>query len=116
MTGQNESNNRDNGFWWGLIIGAVAAGLAVYLLDKDKDRKENLIANLKEEFADILAKFKKIVQEEKVEKEEVGNGETVKKILLANTNGLTKTNEDDLGRSGSLKTKKFFRKNGKKLH
>ena len=112
MSTENERQNQDNGFWFGLIVGAAAAGLAVYLLDKDKEEQQNLIRNLKAELTETIGKIKELLSEREVKKPFAEKGEKEEKKLLA-----TKTNHSDSNAVPvNSKPKKFFKKNGKKLH
>jgi len=102
MEDQKENNS---GFWLGLIIGAVATGLIVYLLDKED--KDNLVKNLKKDWDVVSRKIKEVVGEN-VGKDEENSDPNVQPLTeetqAVKRNILTKRSPP-----------KFFKKNGKKV-
>jgi len=104
-----KNQNQGSSFLGGLIIGALAAGLVVLLLDKED--KDNLRENLKSDWEKVLEKLKEIMESaSKVQKSPPATV-TVQDV------------EEDLGAKPittpkvvNLKSvKKFFKKAGKQL-
>jgi len=99
---EERRENNGSGFWLGLIVGAVAAGLAVYLLDKED--KETLVKNLKKDWDSVSQKIKDLVEEPLVEEDEETGEPVVEEEELK---------EKPVGKKKPLP--KFFKKNGKKV-
>lgn len=107
-TENNENQNQSSSFWWGLIVGGLAAGLAVYFLEKDKEEKESLVKNLRRDWEGVLEKIKELVGE----KNEPRPGKTLEFESILET-----TTPNDAPATVTRKpVKKFFKKAGKKLH
>ena len=104
-----DKQNQGSSFWWGLIVGAVAAGVLVLFLDKED--KENLRENLKGDWGKILEKIKEITEGVSKEKNRQKAEVAVQDVALdleAETVKVPKTVKPK-------PSKKFFKKNGKKI-
>lgn len=104
-----DKQNQGSGFWWGLIVGAVAAGLAVLLLDKED--KEKFRENIKGDWEKILEKIREITEGAGKEKNKQKVEVTVQDVasdLEVETVKVPKTVKPK-------PAKKFFKKNGRKI-
>ena len=90
-------------------MGAVAAGLLVFFLEKDKEEKEIFLKNLKSDWEGVLEKIKELVGDKKEFKPEVLE---VESVLEQTAEPKDATVENVVKEP----VKKFFKKAGKKLH
>ena len=102
---EDKENNKNSNFWLGLFIGAITAGALVYLLDKED--KNNLVKNLKNDWESIVEKIKKLVNEK---------DSHLKEALIADELIPEVAAPENLVTNPKQKIKKFFKKSGRILH
>lgn len=102
MPAEENGHHDYSSFWLGLLIGAVATGVVVYLLDKEG--KGNLVENLKKDIQLLLAKVNQLVTKDSQTEVKVVDSEVSQDSQEMTAVRMVKP---------SLK---FFKKNGKRLN